>query len=327
MQDSENKKRAGKHVAPPKAEAPVEAEFLRDESHLYGDEPDIPVRPRKSASSPKTPVGKSSEKKNKAAAKKRRRAKGKRPSGAVKRKPRRSLFEIMSATGSDSFFKPIRIFGREIRFWPLLVLAIIVLMASGVMLNNSNIAVVEQSLTVVGLPEDLEGYRIVVISDMNGRRFGDSQSLLLRTLNNLSYDAIFCLGDMVGESGDPEPFYEFLEGLSRPERVYFICGDSDPGPYVETVRDITGTLSEMVLEDWILGAIERGANYVDAPTCITVDGANLWISPSTMLNLETVETLETWEAQMDQEEDGVLSGLNEDYATRWHRDSMTPSAT
>lgn len=165
------------------------------------------------------------------------------------------------------------------------------------------------------MPEDLEGYKIVVISDMNGRRFGDEQGLLLRTLNNQSYDAIFCLGDMVGKDGDPEPFYEFLDGLSHPEKVYFICGDSDPGPFVDKVRDITGTLSQMVLEDWILGAIERGANYVDAPISINVGEAKLWISPATMLNLETTTTLETWKEQTEQEEDGVLSGIAEDYAS------------
>jgi hypothetical protein len=148
---------------------------------------------------------------------------------------------------------------------------------------------------------------------MNGRRFGDTQSLLLRTINNQSYDAIFCLGDMVGSGGNPEPFYEFLDGLNRPDRVYFICGDSDPGPFVSTPRSITGTLSQIVLEDWILGAIQRGANYVDAPMQLSLKGANLWISPATMLNLETISTLATWQDQTEQEEDGVRSGIVDDY--------------
>ena len=285
----------------------------RDESSLYGDEGDVPAR-RKKAPRKKTPdkkAGKGEEKKKQAKGKatrfKSRRKKGK------GRKGYRSLFEVMSATGSDSFFKPLKLFGREIRFWPLFLLGIIALLAVGVMLNNSNLTVAEQTVTVVGLPEELENYRIVVLSDMNGRRFGDSQSLLLRSINNANYDAIFCLGDMVGASGNPEPFYEFLEGLKRPERVYFICGDSDPGPFVETPRSITGTLSQIVLADWILGAIERGANYVDAPMMLPIKNARLWVSPATMLNLETVSTVEFWKDQTEQEEDGVMSGVDADY--------------
>lgn len=316
MQGSEKNNRVGKHVAAVTKPDPSATEkILRDESNVYGDEADIPVRRKK-----KTPAAKkkASTKNKKNRARKTpfsNLAVKKKKSVYKKRKSRRTLFEIMSATGNDSFFKPLRIFGHEIRFWPLFLLALIVFMAVGVMLNNSNLTVAEQKITVVGLPEDLEGYRILVLSDLNGRRFGDEQSLLLRTINNEGYDAIFCLGDMVGKDGDPEPFYEFLEGLRYPERVYFICGDSDPGPFVETVRDITGTLSQWVLEDWILGAIERGANYVDGPTCIQVKNANLWISPATMLNLETTETLETWKSQTEQEEDGVISGLSEDRAT------------
>ena len=284
----------------------------RDESSQYGDEADIPVRLRKGKGKDRASSGKAAKTKTRVPGTASRKKKKK-----TRRAHRvyRSLFDLMSATGSDSLFKPLRLFGREIRFWPLFLLGIIALLAVGVMLNNSNLSVAQQTVTIVGLPEDLEGYKIIVISDMNGRRFGDTQSLLLRTINNQSYDAIFCLGDMVGSGGNPEPFYEFLDGLNRPDRVYFICGDSDPGPFVSTPRSITGTLSQIVLEDWILGAIERGAHYIDAPTPVKIKNATLWLSPATMLNLETVSTVESWKDQTEQEEDGVMSGVSSDYNT------------
>ena len=308
MPDTENNKKRKVRVPRPDADA----ERARDESSLYGDEGDIPLRRKKAR--PKKD-GDRAQKAGKARASARKAAKGRRKKASGNRRVYRSLFDLMSATGNDSFFKPLRLFGREIRFWPLFLLGIIALLAVGVMLNNSNLSVDQSTVTIVGLPEELEGSRIVVMSDMNGKRFGDAQSLLLRTINSLNYDYIFCLGDMVGKGGDPQPFYEFLEGLKHPERVYFICGDSDPGPYVDTPRQITGTLSQIVLEDWILGAIERGANYVDAPTRLPVKNANLWVSPVTMLNLETVSTVEYWKEQTEQEEDGVMSGVSADYNT------------
>lgn len=319
MPDNENKERLGRH-----AKTPVQpGAAVRDESTLYGDEVDVPIRrKKKKAAAPKKGAKSESPRKKGASPDKGERklpkvAPARRRKVSRRRRPRvrRSIFELMSATGSDSIIKPLHIFGHEFRFWPLVLIVIIVLLISGIILNNNNLTVDSQTVTVVGLPEDLESYRIIVLSDMSGKRFGDVQSLLLRTVNGLKYDAIFCLGDMVGRDGDPAPFYEFLEGLRYPERVYFICGDSDPGPFVSTVRDTQGSLRQLVLEDWILGAVERGANYVDAPTAIQVKNTTLWISPATLLNLETTATRDSWNNQTEQEEDGVVSGINEDYAT------------
>ena len=332
MPESEEKKRASKKEIPiPKPTTEASEDFLRDETSLYGDEADAAPRRRKRTDA-RVPIMRKreadafddGEKDEGKPGKGKKKTSDRFPKVAPKskKKPRRkkrriyrSFYELMSASGSSGVFKPIRAFGREIRFWPLIVLAAIAILAGGVMLNNSNLVVKEQIVTVVGLPNDLEGYRIVVLSDMNGKRFGDEQSLMLRTLNGIKYDAIFCVGDMVGKSGNAEPFWEFLDGLRDPGKVYFICGDSDPGPYIKGARGTEGVLSKLILEDWILGAVERGAHYVDAPMAITVKKSTLWISPATMLNLEATSTLETWKEQTDQEVDGVRSGIDEDYTT------------
>ena len=329
MPDSEQKKRKARTIIPiPKPDDRGSEDVLRDESTQYGDDAEIRL-PRRKRTDARVPIVRKTEEdtkpesgeKPKKAKKSPKKAaafpevapKRKKKKGRKKRKTRRTLFELMSATGTEGLFRPIRVFGRDIRFWPLILLAALAFMAVGVMLNNSNLSITDQTVTVVGLPEDMEGYRIVVLSDLNGRRFGDSQSLLLRTLNGIKYDAIFCLGDMVGKSGNAQPFWEFIEGLKNPEKVYFICGDSDPGPYLSSARGTEGVLSKLILEDWILGAIERGANYVDAPISIPVKKSTLWISPATMLNLETISTLATWADQTEQEEDGVRSGIVDDY--------------
>ena len=328
MPDTEQKKRTTKTIIPiPKPDEKASDDVLRDESTQYGDDAEIRL-PRRKRTDARVPIikvkkdenqqdGEKLKKKKKASTKSKAAIPEVTPRKKKKKKKRRrvrrTLFDLMSASGTEGLFRPIRVFGREIRFWPLILLAALALMAVGVMLNNSNLSITEQTVTVVGLPEDMEGYRIVVLSDLNGRRFGDSQSLLLRTLNGIKYDAIFCLGDMVGKSGNAQPFWEFLEGLKRPEKVYFICGDSDPGPYLPSARGTEGVLSQLILEDWILGAIERGANYVDAPISIPVKKSTLWISPATMLNLETISTLAAWQDQTEQEEDGVRSGITEDY--------------
>ena len=85
MQESEEKKVAGKHVAPEPTAAPPEEDVLRTDADLYGDETDLPLKTRKSAA-----------KKKKSAAKKRRRKKKK--NNREKGVPRNGAF-ISSAEG------------------------------------------------------------------------------------------------------------------------------------------------------------------------------------------------------------------------------------
>ena len=281
-----------------------------DELSQYGDEQDVPVRRRRRSG--KTAAKAKTGKKKKASAKK----KGKGARG----KKRRSFFEWLfsgSPKRAPRRRGALRLFGREVHlsFWPVFLVGIALLLALMVLLQGNSLTVDEQEVTTVGLPEELEGYRILLLSDLNGRRFGDEQATILREIGTLDYDAVFIVGDMVGRGGDPEPFYELLEGLPSSRPVYFIAGDSDPQPVLDTTRDITGTVEQMVLADWILGAIERGATYVDAPVELEVGNASIWISPADMLNLNASELADTCEEQMLQEQEGTVLGLQSDHDT------------
>lgn len=315
MQGPEEKKRAGKHVAS-EPELSRQRDAIRADTNLYGDETDVPIRPRKKKK--KAAAGKSSRKGKPSAGKKQKKPRMRffarltdSETGYVRKT--RAFLEIIRTDGENPRFKSVLIYGHRIPFWPLIALVLLFAVIAMVFMNNSNLNVVEEKVTVVGLPDDLEDYKMLVISDLNGRRFGDEQSSLLRTIGNIDYDAVFFLGDMVGKGGDPEPFYELLDGIPSSKEMFFICGDSDPGPYVDVPRDITGTLSQLVLEDWILGAIERGAVYVNSPTSLNVGSSTIWLTPSTLMNLEASELLNTWKEQTEQEEEGVISGLEADY--------------
>lgn len=322
MQESGKKgKHAAKHAAAEPLEIkeeqiPVETipenpeDTYADDYDLYGDEAEIPLRLKK-----KKTVKKASEKKNKKKKKKNKKSSDSIPPLFSDKKFRRktSFFDIMTASTQEKLIKPVKIFGQEVKYWPLLLLAILMLIIGYIVISNGNLTEIPQPVTVVGLAEDLEDYQILVISDMNGKRFGDMQSSLIREIENIGYDMILCLGDMVGKGGDPEPFYEFLDGLSKPSRVYFICGDADPGPFVDVARDIEGSLEKIVLEDWILGAIERGAHYVDAPMSLEIGENVLWLTPTGYLNVEASAYLEDWKAQTEQEQEGTVSGLTADY--------------
>ena len=173
----------------------------------------IPIRPRKKAPSggkPDAKKGRNPAAKGKKGKKKKRASLAARLA-ALNAKPgfrkRRKMFEVVRSD-DDARVGTILVFGRRLSLKLLIALAAAVVAVALVFMNNANIAVREESVAVVGLPDDLEDFQLLVISDLNGRRFGDEQSSLLRAINNLDYDALFFLGDMVGAGGDPEPFYE-----------------------------------------------------------------------------------------------------------------------
>lgn len=207
--------------------------------------------------------------------------------------------------------------GRRLRFRisfsTVLIILIAMLLLLLLVFSNRNIVVDQQTVTIVGVSDDFEGYRILHLSDLHGRMFEDHQEGLLRAINNLSYDIVLLTGDMVGVANDPEPFYELLEGLGNSKPIYFIAGDSDPGPLVSKARDIEGTLNEMVLEDWILGAIRRGAIYLDRPHSLQVGSSTLWLTPASMLNINADEALSMAEYELNLQKSGVVSGIGVDY--------------
>lgn len=214
----------------------------------------------------------------------------------------------------DSGEKITRRFHFKISFTNFVAIAIVALLLALLIYSNTHIVTDEQKVTIVGVSTDFEGYSILHLSDLHGRRYGEKQASLLRSISNLDYDIVLITGDMVGKSGDPEPFYELLEGLGTSKPVYFIAGDSDPGPLISSARNIEGTLNQMVLEDWILGAIERGAIFLNKPVSLEVGTSTLWLSPASMLNINADNALEMAEYELDLQKEGVLGGIGVDYS-------------
>ncbi|MDL2206743.1 metallophosphoesterase [Eubacteriales bacterium OttesenSCG-928-N13] len=203
-------------------------------------------------------------------------------------------------------------FFSTITFPTFLLVAALIIAIAMMGFSNSNITVDRVTLSIVGLPRELEGYTIMHLGDLHGRVYGNAQSSLLRTLNSESYNLMVFTGDMVGASGNPQPFYDILDGLTANRQRYFIPGDSDPSPELTEVRQEGGTLEQMVLSDWVLGAQERGATYLAHTTPIQVSGTNLWLSPAKMLNLNLITTLNLLEEQVEAEKEGVVAGITSD---------------
>lgn len=197
---------------------------------------------------------------------------------------------------------------KKVKFSGFLLISLALLMLLIFVFNNNSIVVEKKTISIAGLSADFEGYRIMLISDLHGQEFGEKQASLLRSINAEKYDLMIMAGDMVGKGGDAQPLYDLLDGLSSGADVYFIAGDSDPGPLLDEPRETEGTIEQFVLEDWVLGAMQHGAIYLDAPTQITLNKSTMWLSPESMLDIEASPLLSPLNAQYRMESAEVVAG-------------------
>ncbi len=217
----------------------------------------------------------------------------------------------------ETRIKP-KLLGRTVTYAGFMIMMVIAILLITIILNNRSVGVEHEQIVVTGLPGDFEGYKILVISDLNGRSFGQNQSTLMRRISNETYNCVLILGDMVGRSGNTDAFYALLDQLGSRKPIYFIAGDSDPAPILREPRDIEDqelTLSEMVLADWVLGAIERGATYLDTPQRVAKGTSAMWLMPDTVLNLNVTNALESYKDELEQQNESFLEGITRSRTT------------
>lgn len=174
-------------------------------------------------------------------------------------------------------------------FIAVAVLAMVVIS----MVNNSQIALETQKVTIWGLERNLESTAILHLSDLHGATF--KENALSQALGEKSYQAVVVTGDMVGRSGDYDPFLSLLSQLREGVPVLFIAGDSDPTPILSTAHG-----SACVYADWVQAAIDAGAIYLDAPYALEIGGRTLWFCPESQYSLDIPSARAGYQAQWQQ---------------------------
>ena len=160
---------------------------------------------------------------------------------------------------------------------PILVLTVWVLNIT----VSRRVQLTEMRLTVLNLPDDLEGFSILHLSDLHGARYGENQKAVQTALGTTRYSCVVMTGDMVGLDGDPEPVLELVALMPGDTPKFYIPGDMD-GSAVETYAH--SSLS--VYTDWAERLIQAGVTILDRPVLITREKGRIWFVPEEVYALD-----------------------------------------
>lgn len=107
------------------------------------------------------------------------------------------------------------------------------------------------TVTDPDLPEAFDGFRIVHISDLHGKEFGEDSSRLIEAVAALEPDLIAVTGDLIDQWEQQEMLTELMVGLLQEEvPVYYVTGNHEWAlRETRTLKDFLGFLGFRVLSN------------------------------------------------------------------------------
>ena len=147
----------------------------------------------------------------------------------------------------------------------LIVIAVIALLTVFVYYNNTHLVITEYDYTNAKLPESIDGYCIVQISDLHNAKFGKDNEKLLEKIRICSPDIIVITGDMVDCSGH----------TNIPIALSFASAATDICPVFYITGNHEYYLSEEQRNTFLSGLMASGVIILNSESIELVEGVRL----------------------------------------------------
>ena len=174
-------------------------------------------------------------------------------------------------------------------FLPILIAALLI----GNFIVSNHVQLEQMRLTVLNLPEDLEQYSILHLSDLHGAMLGEHQKALKTALGSIRYSCVVMTGDMLGPDGDTEALMDLIALMPEATPKYYVPGDTD-GLYLN--EEAHGTLS--VYQPWAEKLIAAGVTILDRPVSETRGKGTIWFVPEEVYTLDLDRMREVYQDQL-----------------------------
>ena len=185
----------------------------------------------------------------------------------------------------------MKMINKVIIFLSLVMIVIIIFTVLYNVDLNSKVNIVEEEIEISNLPDEFNGFKILVITDLHNKCFGEKQEDLLKEINSLDYDIIAICGDMQNrQDEDYSCFLQLIEGIDNREKIYYTPGNHGPFVYEgdtgfnSVVKGKKGNQNEYstncdkVLTEAGKKLKKLGVNFLDKAYEIKKENSSLWIS-------------------------------------------------
>ncbi len=170
----------------------------------------------------------------------------------------------------------------------LLSIGIFVTVLYGILAGRYNIRVVKQELFFNNLPEQLDGFRIVQLSDIHLGSFGKNTSVLneaVKIIDNLHPDLLLFTGDFVNNFAEEmQGFEPVLKHLSAKYGKFAIQGNHDYGDYYDWPDSVSKRQNLDSIESGVTDAgftllLNKWVKIAAKDTSIALIGVENWGHP------------------------------------------------
>ncbi|MDA8227088.1 MAG: hypothetical protein M0T74_05185 [Desulfitobacterium hafniense] len=189
--------------------------------------------------------------------------------------------------------------------------------------DNNRVALVRQEVKLKNLPDSFNGFTILQLSDLHGKRFGQNQEHLINKINSYQYDIITITGEMMDSSDESgtKPFYELLDGIKNKKYIFY-TGEED----LVAMDHCTGEKTQ-----YGKNLEEKGVTLLDHVNPLKKGKEKIWIAPfQSVLLIDSFlkEAKKNMQAEKDPKKLEAYK-LQEDYFSKLKEDleSLKPSDT
>ena len=179
------------------------------------------------------------------------------------------------------------------------VLIFLPLLIAGLLISNfivsSHVELEKEYLTILNLPEDLEQYSILHLSDLHGAELGERQKAIRTALGTTRYSCVVMTGDMLGDHGEGQPLLDLIALMPAETPKYYIPGDTD-GDWLESRAH--STLS--IHTEWAEKLMAAGVTILDRPVSETRGKGTIWFVPEELYTLDLDRMGEVYRSQLEE---------------------------
>lgn len=110
----------------------------------------------------------------------------------------------------------------------LLILLVALILYIVIGFAQTELVVTEYTYQSSKVPEAFDGYKIVLVSDLHHKNFGEHQADLIKAIKEAEPDLILMTGDIADKNHtDMTPIEDFVKGISKIAPAYYVSGNHE----------------------------------------------------------------------------------------------------